>query len=77
MFNMIFLGYINGVEELDSALDMIAGDSTRTKFKLRKMSEKSKSQVVRDLGLLQRSYPGIATAVKTKSKTSFKYFAIE
>ena len=74
---MIFLGYINGVEELDSALDMIAGDSTRTKFKLRKMSEKSKSQVVRDLGLLQRSYPGIATAVKTKSKTSFKYFAIE
>jgi len=60
-------GYINGIEELDSALDMIAGDSARTKHKLRKMSEKSKSQVVRDLGLLQRSYPGIATAVKTKT----------
>ena len=63
-------GYIKGVEELDSALEMIAGDSLRTKNKLRRMSQKSKSHVVRDLGLLQRSYPGIATSVKTKSKFS-------
>lgn len=60
-------GYIKGVEELDSALEMIAGDAPRTKKRLRQMSEKSKSQVVRDLGLLQRSYPGIATSVKTKT----------
>ena len=66
-------GYIKGVEELDSALEMIAGDAPRTKKRLRQMSEKSKSQVVRDLGLLQRSYPGIATSVKTKSTYQNRY----
>ena len=61
-------GYIKGVEELDSAIEMIAGDNAKTKSKLRRMSDKSKSQSMRNLGILQRSYPGIATAVKTKSK---------
>ena len=60
-------GFINGIDELDSSLDMIAGDSQFTKKRLRRIGEKSKSQIVRDLGLLQRSYPGIATSVKTKS----------
>jgi len=60
-------GFIKGVEELDSALDMIAGDSQFTKKRLRRISEKSKSQIVRDLGVLQRSHPGIATSVKTKT----------
>jgi hypothetical protein len=62
---------IKGIEELYSALDLIAGDA-RTKKKLRTMAEKSKSQVVRDLGLLQRVHPEIATAVKTKCKFQLK-----
>ena len=66
-------GYIKGVEELDSAIEMIAGDNAKTKSKLRRMSDKSKSQIMRDLGILQRSYPGRIRAgapVPTRSMSS-------
>ena len=61
-------GFIKGIEELESSLDMIAGDNIQIKRKLRRIAEKSRTIVIRDLGLLQKNYPGIATSVKTKSK---------
>jgi len=60
-------GFIKGVEELESSLDMIAGDNMQIKRKLRRIAEKSRTIVIRDLGLLQKNYPGIATSVKTKT----------
>ena len=61
-------GFIKGCEELDSSLDMIAGDNGHIKRKLRNLAEKSKKLIIRDLGMLQKNYPGIATSVKTRSK---------
>lgn len=60
-------GFIKGIEELESSLDMIAGDNIQIKRKLRRIAEKSRTIVIRDLGLLQKNYPGIATSVKTKT----------
>ena len=65
-------GFIKGIDELESAFDMIAGDNKTIKNKLRRISEKSRTIVIRDLGLLQKNYPGIATSVKTRS-TSILY----
>ena len=58
-----------GCEELDSSLDMIAGDNYVIKQKLRLITEKSRTCIIRDLGMLQKNYPGIATSVKTRSKS--------
>jgi len=60
-------GFIKGVQDLESSLDMIAGDNLQIKRKLRRIAEKSRTIVIRDLGLLQKNYPGIATSVKTKT----------
>lgn len=60
-------GFIRATDELESALDMIAGELGSNKEMMRRILEKTKSSIVRDLGLLQRDYPGIATAVKTKT----------
>ena len=66
-------GFIKGIEELESSLDMIAGDNIQIKRKLRRIAEKSRTIVIRDLGILQKNYPGIATSVKTKSKSRTYY----
>ena len=58
-----------GCEELDSSLDMIAGDNYIIKQKLRLITEKSRTCIIRDLGMLQKNYPGIATSVKTRSNS--------
>lgn len=61
-------GFIKGCEELDSALDMIAGENYVIKRKLSVITQKSRTLIIRDLGMLQKNYPGIATSVKTRSK---------
>ena len=48
---------------------MIAGDNYIIKQKLRLITEKSRTCIIRDLGMLQKNYPGIATSVKTRSKS--------
>jgi len=63
-------GFVRATEELETSLDLIAGEKGVSKEQMRKVLYKTKASINRDLGLLQRDYPEIAVAVKTKSKAS-------
>jgi len=63
-------GFVRATEELEISLDLIAGEKGVSKEQMRRVLYKTKANINRDLGLLQRDYPEIAVAVKTKSKAS-------
>lgn len=60
-------GFVRATEELETSLDLIAGEKGVSKEQMRRVLYKTKASINRDLGLLQRDYPEIAVAVKTKT----------
>ncbi|XP_025044710.1 solute carrier family 9 member C1 [Pelodiscus sinensis] len=58
-------GYVQGEEDTKYLIEQIAGHETISK-EINKIMEKNKQDAMKELGLMQRDYPDIVTAVKTK-----------
>ncbi|XP_067396515.1 solute carrier family 9 member C1-like [Emydura macquarii macquarii] len=58
-------GYVQGEEDTKYLIEQIAGHETISK-EINKIMENNKQDAMKELGLMQRDYPDIVTAVKTK-----------
>ncbi|TFK00417.1 ras-related and estrogen-regulated growth inhibitor-like [Platysternon megacephalum] len=58
-------GYMQGAEDTEYLIEQISGHETISK-EINKIMEKNKQDARKELGLMQRDYPDIVTAVKTK-----------
>ncbi|XP_039393787.1 sodium/hydrogen exchanger 10-like isoform X7 [Mauremys reevesii] len=58
-------GYVQGEEDTKYLIEQISGYETISK-EINKMMENNKQDGMKELGLMQRDYPDIVTAVKTK-----------
>ncbi|CAM4584205.1 unnamed protein product [Caretta caretta] len=58
-------GYVQGEEDTKYLIEQISGHETISK-EINKIMEKNKQDAMKELGLMQRDYPDIVTAVKTK-----------
>uniref|UniRef100_A0A8C0ITR7 Cyclic nucleotide-binding domain-containing protein n=1 Tax=Chelonoidis abingdonii TaxID=106734 RepID=A0A8C0ITR7_CHEAB len=58
-------GYVQGEEDTKYLIEQISGHETISK-EINKIMEKNKQDGMKELGLMQRDYPDIVTAVKTK-----------
>uniref|UniRef100_A0A6J0SXR7 Sodium/hydrogen exchanger 11-like n=1 Tax=Pogona vitticeps TaxID=103695 RepID=A0A6J0SXR7_9SAUR len=58
-------GYIQAEEDIKCLIEQIAGHE-KVCIEINKILEKNKQDALKELGLMQRDYPDIVTAVKTK-----------
>ncbi|XP_019375384.1 PREDICTED: sodium/hydrogen exchanger 10-like [Gavialis gangeticus] len=58
-------GYVQGEEDKKYLIEQIAGHETISQ-EINKIMEKNKQDAMKELGLMQRDYPDIVTALKTK-----------
>ncbi|XP_062974469.1 sodium/hydrogen exchanger 10-like [Elgaria multicarinata webbii] len=58
-------GYVQGEEDIKCLVGQIAGHE-KVYLEINKIMEKNKQEAMKELGLMQRDYPDIVTAVKTK-----------
>ncbi|XP_078238121.1 solute carrier family 9 member C1 isoform X8 [Pogona vitticeps] len=58
-------GYIQAQEDIKCLIEQIAGHET-VYVEINKILEKNKEDALKELGLMQRNYPDVVTAVKTK-----------
>uniref|UniRef100_A0A8D0DNL7 Cyclic nucleotide-binding domain-containing protein n=1 Tax=Salvator merianae TaxID=96440 RepID=A0A8D0DNL7_SALMN len=58
-------GYVQGEEDIKCLIQQIAGHE-KVYQEINKILEKNKQEAMKELGLMQRDYPDIVTAVKTK-----------
>ncbi|KYO41575.1 sodium/hydrogen exchanger 11 [Alligator mississippiensis] len=58
-------GYVQGEEDTKYLIEQIAGHETISQ-EINKIMEKNKQDAMKELGLMQRDYPDIVTALKTK-----------
>ncbi|KAJ7344298.1 hypothetical protein JRQ81_000248 [Phrynocephalus forsythii] len=58
-------GYVQGEEDIQCLIGQIAGHE-KVYTEIKRILEKNKQDAMKELGLMQRDYPEIVTAVKTK-----------
>ncbi|XP_063145340.1 sodium/hydrogen exchanger 10-like [Candoia aspera] len=58
-------GYVQGEEDIKCLIEQIAGHE-KVYAEINKILEKNKQEAMKELGLMQRDYPDIVIAVKTK-----------
>ncbi|KAH0621027.1 hypothetical protein JD844_022028 [Phrynosoma platyrhinos] len=58
-------GYVQGEEDIKCLTEQIAGHE-KVYIEITKILERNKQEAMKELGLMQRDYPEIVTAVKTK-----------
>ncbi|XP_062823620.1 sodium/hydrogen exchanger 10 isoform X9 [Anolis carolinensis] len=58
-------GYVQGEEDIKRLIEQISGHE-KVYIEITKILEKNKQEAMKELGLMQRDYPEIVTAVKTR-----------